>query len=295
MECRSPGDVYLLLKSSDFVTHDLECVFDGCVDDDDTEEESAAGTQSQEQKGVDDDLETTTTALSSLSLSTIPYHLVLRKTVLQLNPALEFRCFVRDRGLIGICQREQNHFDFLFPHRDKFRSLIQLFFDTRLRDTFPDPSFAFDVYIPPPHKRVWLIDINPWAPRTDPLLFEWMELLTMPGPESWDEDDAVLVKEEHKIKKEKARKENGGAGADTDSETEIEEISRYLPEFRLIKRDDPEAYSFATRKYGAHKLPLEVVAACSGGEGQLEDFASKWKEIVQKRQVDDEASSDEEA
>jgi len=31
MECRTPNDVYLL-KSSNFITHDLEQAFDGCED-----------------------------------------------------------------------------------------------------------------------------------------------------------------------------------------------------------------------------------------------------------------------
>jgi hypothetical protein len=37
MECATPNDIYLLLKSSDFVTHDLEHAFDGCEEE---EEES---------------------------------------------------------------------------------------------------------------------------------------------------------------------------------------------------------------------------------------------------------------
>ena len=32
MECRAANDIYLLLKSSDFVTHDLEHPFDDCTD-----------------------------------------------------------------------------------------------------------------------------------------------------------------------------------------------------------------------------------------------------------------------
>jgi len=32
------------------------------------------------------------------------------------------------------------------------------------------------------------------------------------------------------------------------------------PELRLVKRDDPEAYSFNTPQYSAHKLPKEVCA-----------------------------------
>lgn len=136
--CTSANDIYLLLKSSDFVTHDLEHAFDGCVPDND----------------------------SAVAQPEIPYHLVLRKFV-NFNPALEFRCFVRNRVLLCMCQRDQNHFDFLFPIRDSLRSRIQSFFDEKLRDTFPDPNFVFDVYIPPPHQRVWLVDVNPWAERTE--------------------------------------------------------------------------------------------------------------------------------
>ena len=33
MECNTPNDIYLLLKSSDFITHDLEHAFDGCAED----------------------------------------------------------------------------------------------------------------------------------------------------------------------------------------------------------------------------------------------------------------------
>lgn len=201
MECRTPNDIYLLLKSSDFVTHDLEQAFDGCVD-----------------------------------IAEVPYHLVLRKSF-QLNPALEFRCFVRDRKLIAISQREMNYFEFLFDLRSSFRQKIE-----QSIPDFPDPNFTFDVYIPPPHNKVWLIDINPWAPRTDPLLFSWLELLTM------DEEEV------------------------NDAE--------FVPEFRLVQRDDPEAYQFASTKYSAHKLPKDVVDASMNPEG-MKDMMEEWKRVME--------------
>merc|ERR1711963_713267 len=68
--------------------------------------------------------------------------------------------------------------------QDKLRDTIQDFFDAKLRDTFPDPNFTFDVYVPPPHDKVWVVDFNPWAVRTDPLIFSWMELLTMEVPDA---------------------------------------------------------------------------------------------------------------
>jgi hypothetical protein len=226
--------VYLLLKASDFITHDLEHAFDDCVSEE-----------------------------PDLKAEDIPYHLVLRKHFLW-NPSIEFRCFVRNRRLIGISQRDLNYYDFLFEMRDALRDRIEDFFERELKDTFADENFVFDVYIPPPHQKVWLVDINPWAKRTDPLLFSWLELLTMPEPPMSDADEA---------------------------ENADEEI--FIPEFRLVKKDDPEAYSFASPQYSAHKLPLEVINAASGTAGGLADFASKWQDMLAKQQQEDDSSSDE--
>lgn len=203
MECRTANEVYLLLKSSDFITHDLEQAFDGCVDTAD-----------------------------------VPYHLVLRKSF-NLNPSLEFRCFVRDRKLVGISQREMNYFEFLFELRAPFLEKIQQFL-AGLLTAFSDSNFVFDVYMPPPHEKVWLIDINPWAPRTDPLLFSWLELLTMDDPEE-----------------------------------------NFEPEFRLVERDDPEAYQFAATKFSAHKLPKDVVDA-SMTPGGMKDMMEEWRRVMDR-------------
>jgi hypothetical protein len=229
MECQTAEDVYLLLKSSNFITHDLEHAFDGCADADRND------------------------------LGDVPYVLVLRK-YFQLNPSLEFRCFVRGRKLIGICQREQNYFEFLSAMRAELRNVILDFFNVRLRDTFPDENFVFDVYVPPPHSQVWLMDINPWAIRTDPLLFSWLELLTMETVDSEDEADDD-------------ESEDGEDG---------EGVDAGFPEVRLINRDDPEAYNFSTQQYGAHKLPKDVVDAARLGGDQLHELADQWRELVQR-------------
>ncbi|KAA8620200.1 cell division cycle protein 123 [Pyrenophora tritici-repentis] len=246
MECRTPNDIYLLLKSSDFVTHDLTHAFDDTVD------------------------ETTTPHPE------IAYHLVLRKWI-TLNPSVEFRCFVRDRRLIALCQRDLNHFDFLFNMRDKLRDTIQDFFDAKLRDTFPDPNFTFDVYIPPPHDKVWVVDFNPWAVRTDPLIFSWMELLTMDVPDRVPIEESTVRLKISSDNSESAQAASNTVEQDSDSDGDsIEEL--WQPEFRLVRRDDPEAYGFATPQYSAHKLPKDVVDASSGGEGQLREFAMQWEQ-----------------
>lgn len=308
MECRSPNDIYLMLKSSDFVTHDLEHAFDDTVDDDDAQ-------VSAEQK--DPTTPTTATAAPTSvaaeiqpqpapSSATIPYHLILRK-YFQLNPSLEFRCFARHRRLLCLCQRDLNHFPFLSDLRPKLLASIQTFFDKHLRDSFPDENFVFDVYVPPPHDRVWLVDVNPWAQRTDPLLFSWLEILNWVEPPK-----AEVVRLEVSDKKDGtedgSQRDAGEAGkegvdsnldgdasqtSDTESDSESdadEEI--YVPELRLVNKDDPEAYGFTTPQYSAHKLPRDVVDASRAGGSELREFAQQWKEALAKAQRDDEDYSD---
>jgi hypothetical protein len=229
----------------------------------------------------------------------IPYHLVLRK-FFQMNPSVEFRCFVRNRKLIALCQRDLNHFDFLFRMQDKLRHVIHNFFDDRLKHTFPDANFVFDVYVPPPHDRVWLIDVNPWAVRTDPLLFSWLELLTLPEP---PEEKVIRIPIRPAASAVDAQEQSDSQGTDTkegevtegrtdmedDDDDEEEEADEeiWVPEFRLIRKDDPEAYSFNTPQYSAHKLPRDVVDASQGGAGALREFADNWKEMLAKQQQQD--------
>ncbi|KAJ5092377.1 hypothetical protein NUU61_007247 [Penicillium alfredii] len=281
-QCRTPNDIYLLLKSSDFITHDLEHPFDDCVPDSNENGTSApSSTESPAQTTPE-----------------VPYHLILRQYV-NFNPSLEFRCFVRNRVLLCMCQRDQNHFDFLFPMRDMLRSRIQSFFDEKLRDTFPDPNFVFDVY------RVWLVDVNPWAERTDALLFSWLEILRMKDPvgveeENGPEEFVRLSLHDGSIITSADTNGNDVKDIDSpDSETEKEasdeekDDAPFLPEFRLVKRDDPEAYAFTSPQYSAHKVPKEVVDASLAGPGGMSEFMGKWQEILQKQvQEDQEAGSD---
>ncbi|KAJ9237189.1 hypothetical protein DTO169E5_5384 [Paecilomyces variotii] len=292
LQCQSANDIYLLLKSSDFVTHDLEHAFDDCVPD---------------------------VEATSPDPPQVPYHLILRKYV-NFNPSLEFRCFVRNRTLLCICQRDLNHFDFLFPLRDTLRSRIQTFFDEKLKNTFPDPNFVFDVYIPPPHERAWLIDVNPWAIRTDPLLFSWMEILHMKDPIGIKEDEDEEQEEEEgleegvvrlsirpsqttvaafapeprpKTEEQDSKEPEHPPSPNPAHSVHDQEDAPLFPEFRLVQRDDPEAYAFSTPQFSAHKLPREVVDASRAGPGGMKEFMGQWQDILAKRmQEDQEVGSD---
>lgn len=305
MECRSANDVYLLLKSSDFVVHDLEQVFDGVVDEDDEDDDEWDNDDEDDEEKADvvlregsahEDIDTQAINRRRRhhqqpppTQNPIPYHLILRKSVPQLNPALEFRCFVRARSLLCLCQRDLNHYPFLSGLVPHLRSLIHEFFTNNLQHSFPDPNFAFDVYVPGPrHDRCWLVDINPWAERTDPLLFSWKEILDRPSvgdhSEGWDEDD-----------EESGRGEVQTGDIDGSAEEQEEEVITPTPEFRLVNRDDPEAYAFNTPQYSAHKLPKEVVDAGGVGEGGIREFLGRWRELERRHQsgLDGEDDDDE--
>ncbi|KAK2029891.1 D123-domain-containing protein [Colletotrichum zoysiae] len=240
LKCTSPNDIYLLLKSSSFVSHDLEHAFEDTV--------------------------------SSTSNRTFQPVLVLRPFFAP-NPALEFRCFVKHRALIGVCQRDWNYYPFLDGLRPALVSKITDFFEERLRFTFPDGSFVFDVYVPGDSDshdelgKVRLIDINPWAPRTDSLLFSWVELLEFKVPKPIL---GSVVNEEEQLE-----------GSAADETTDEEDADELVPELRLVEKDNPAAFNFSTPQYSAHKLPKEVVDASLSGEGGLREFAQRWKEMTE--------------
>ncbi|EGS20464.1 putative cell division cycle protein [Thermochaetoides thermophila DSM 1495] len=254
VKCTSANDVYILLKSSSFISHDLEHAFDDTVP-----------------QGHPPDFKPV---------------LVLRAFFNPL-PSLEFRCFVRDRQLIGIAQRDLNYYQFLQGLRPQIVARTKELF-AKMKDTFPDPCWVFDVYIPEADYdddesdeekegngagtdgrkrekvaklgRARLIDINPWAPRTDTLLFDWRELLEMkvPGEEE----------------------QNGDSNSSSEEEEDEEDLK---PEVRLIEKDDPAAYNFSSPQYSAHKLPKEVVDASTGGQGGMREFLQKWRQMTGAR------------
>ncbi|TCD71477.1 hypothetical protein EIP91_008857 [Steccherinum ochraceum] len=153
LKCMSPADVYLLLKSSDFVLHDLdpERVFDGC--------EHASSTENPP-----------------------PYELelVLRKWY-PVDRSRELRCFVRRETLIGISQRDPNYYDFWNEEdtRNKVLDAVTSYWETNIKGKWEatDGNYTFDLLLTRDLTRAHIIDFNPYAPQTDPLLFTYDELL----------------------------------------------------------------------------------------------------------------------
>lgn len=146
LQCQSLSDIFLLFKSSDFITHDLTQPFIHCSDQDSPD-------------------------------PSISFELVLRKWS-ELIPGGEFRCFVKENKLIAISQRDYTQFyHHILKQEELISHAIQDFFNKHIQYHFLDEDFVFDVYRDS-QGRVWLIDFNPFGEVTDSLLFTWNELST---------------------------------------------------------------------------------------------------------------------
>jgi len=151
--------LFLLLKSSDFVRHDLTLPFKDCEDQHDGEKEDE-----------------------------VHYSLALRRWA-DVNPGHEFRCFVIGGRLAAVSQRDPTHF-YRHVGEDRLSVLTDLksFFSEQLSERFPSENFVFDV-VRKAKDEVTLVDFGPFGPTTDPLLFDWEELYAVARNQNMAETD----------------------------------------------------------------------------------------------------------
>lgn len=141
--CENFVDICLLMKSSDFITHDLTSPFQ-----------------------LSQDVNTNTG-------DSVVYTLALRRWV-DMTPSGEYRCFVKSHKLFAISQRQMQHFGFIGESKVSIVKKLKRFYNRRIRDRFPESDFTFDVYLG--GSTDLLIDFNPFVEVTDSLLFSWSEL-----------------------------------------------------------------------------------------------------------------------
>ncbi|KAG6891355.1 hypothetical protein C0992_008470 [Termitomyces sp. T32_za158] len=219
LKCTSPSDVYLLLKSSDFIAHDLstENVFSGCEDPPPSYE----------------------------------LELVLRKWY-AMDRSRELRCFVRHNSLVAISQRDTNYYDFLNEPltKESIARSVRDYWQKNIRGSEywkETPDYVFDFFLSRDLSRGHLIDFNPYAPYTDPLLFTYEELADLTS------ECMVLHDSPH----------SDDAG---------------LPKFRVIEsRTHPAAISNAPA-HQHNMVPIEVLSLSSGRD--IEEFAELWKKEI---------------
>ena len=123
-------ELFLLLKSSDFVTYDLHHAYDLCADRDTILERYYKPAEPAEQDEQDEP--------PQQKRPNWPLSLALR-TWYRLVPGMEFRCFVGARVLLGISQRDfLNYYPFLESMREQIVECISQWFETVVEPTFPE-------------------------------------------------------------------------------------------------------------------------------------------------------------
>ncbi|GAA5865730.1 hypothetical protein JCM8547_002759 [Rhodosporidiobolus lusitaniae] len=279
LKCQTPADVYLLLKSSDFISHDLDHALDDCVDyppssNPPSSERSTSSSFAQPAPELDEqDLARLTISSSSAGPASptprrLPYcmELVLKKWF-DMPKSQEWRCFVREGVFLGISQRDTTFYDFLQPAQvqQDLRNQLLAFWENDFRPKAPLQSYAFDVYLTRDNSRVFLVDLNPYSPTTDSLLFDYAELHS-------------LFLSSHTA-----------ASSDTSSS---------LPSLRLVTSEVQAARSMP--RYSHNRYPKDVVELSEGQS--IADFAKEWmgkvaeaavgepEEIVEEKQRGSETS-----
>ncbi len=145
LECQSLSQIWLLLKSSDFIMHDLTQPYKDCDD---------ADTAAKEPE----------------------YILVLKRWISDLNPSTEFRCYIKSRKLVAIEQRDaSNFYSHIKEDRDSIVRDIVSFFNEYVADKCVSDNLVMDV-TRPSKDLVRLTDFNPFGVTTDATLFNWDEL-----------------------------------------------------------------------------------------------------------------------
>ena len=103
LKCSSLSQIYLLLKSSDFIAHDLSQPFKDCED------------------------------ASGESLTEVSYSLVVRRWE-DINPGTEFRCWISGGSLVCLCQRDvTNFYPYMQREAESIKQDILTFFSEHIR------------------------------------------------------------------------------------------------------------------------------------------------------------------
>jgi hypothetical protein len=174
--------------------------------------------------------------------------------------------------MLAISQRDSNFYEFLQDVELRHQLLAKLttLFEEHIRPNFPDahctcdqfPSLVsrahdltpgghfadtFDVYFARKNERAFIIDFNPYAPRTDSLLFSWGEIHRLAQP-----DRPQLLREEQ-------------------------------PSFRVVT--SPTQASQSMPSFSANRYPKEVVSLSDGAS--IAEFAQRWREALEEATWED--------
>jgi len=295
LKCTKAGDVYLLLKSSDFVGFDLEKAWEdldltAADDDNDVSNGDGGGGVGG---AVGDEMnnlsitkaahsttdETKLSAINGANDARPPgfeYELVLRKWC-NLHPSMEFRCFVYRHELVAISQRHPSKY---YPHLEPPSNgsihpstiIIHAFFHTYIQNKFAQGKshrYVIDLYLDS-QERVWIVDFNVWGDRTDALLFDWKELMELGSQVVVSDGDDKQAAD-------------AAAAVDGDSNDDETETIPMMPELRVITKD---MKSMTYDPLSSYRGPTDVMDLVGeGGGGASADFKEFMKQCVRPSEV----------
>ncbi|GBG30442.1 Cell division cycle protein 123-like [Hondaea fermentalgiana] len=290
LRCSTPGHVFLLLKSSDFIRHDLDHVYDNCWDANDANDANGVKTDTNanaDAKAADANADTAADGVQSGQSAAGNLRLVLRRWS-HLNRAMEFRCFIYGHELIAIAQRHPHDFYAYLqegePFRAKVLDAITSFFDSaQVPDLYPAPNFVMDVYVDR-EERVWIVDFGPLAtfvpeaeissssPNVDSIMRCSQSLVSVPPHEllSWQDLRRLISVAERQQE----------TSAETDEHAEANDTDQF-PEFRVVtSRREAESSRDVKR---SHCVPIELVNGqltpdiVKQAQDQLEAMSTKSK------------------
>lgn len=163
MCCKDIIDIYQLLKASGTCKENLSC-FNLPIFDSDASNEVNTSTSNSNSSSDADSCENTN-------------HCLIFKKWHEIHPGTEFRCFVRNRKLIGISPRDwPQYHDYICTQRTDIVSDIVSIFKEHIKHQFPLIDYVFDV-VRDSKDRVFLLDFSPFNEKyTESLAFEWSEL-----------------------------------------------------------------------------------------------------------------------
>eukprot|EP01028_Stygiella_incarcerata_P001290 TRINITY_DN1213_c0_g1_i2.p1 TRINITY_DN1213_c0_g1~~TRINITY_DN1213_c0_g1_i2.p1 ORF type:complete len:288 (-),score=85.65 TRINITY_DN1213_c0_g1_i2:104-967(-) len=153
LKCRNREDVYSLLKSSSAIAHDILDAPRLCVDHS-----------------------------SEMDASAINHVLTLRSFMDSWDQRKEYRCFVRDAGVIALCRRYPVPSQVALAEEDigRLKERIWSFFHATINGKLPLDNCIVDVLVS--CKKIVVVDVAPMTSNVDPIRFEWDALLSLSKP-----------------------------------------------------------------------------------------------------------------
>ncbi|CED83305.1 Uncharacterized conserved protein [Phaffia rhodozyma] len=272
MKCPSIEDLFMVLKASGLMNGVMEALNQ---------------TRTDGEEAVDGVIEDETEDQGQGEL----LEMVLKKWY-DLDRSREFRMFIRDNTLLGICQRDTNFYEHLVDPdtQAKIHQSLLEFFDTTIRGKFAGgPDYVVDVYMTSNLSSAHIVDFSPYHPfHTSPLLFSYEQLhelylSTLSSPSCTGSESSSLSRDSHPIDALSALSLSDLPASQTtpDDDDEEEQDVEVITSLPLLLMIPSRAHPMAARNAPAWPAyPVDV--NCIGGGRDIEEFKKVWEEEVRE-------------